>query len=48
VFLLLLAKIITDVVKKYAVYERLMKCKYDIGVGGLVMTGQPDRATRNL
>merc|ERR1711990_29027 len=38
------------VVEKYAVYERLMKCKYGIDDGGLVLTGRgvPDRATRNL
>ena len=38
------------VVEKYAVYERLMKCKYGIDDGGLVLTGRgvPDRTTRNL
>ena len=38
------------VVEKYAVYERLMKCKYGFDDGGLVLTGRgiPDRATRNL
>ena len=38
------------VVEKYAVYERLMKCKYGYDDGGLVLTGRgiPDRATRNL
>ena len=38
------------VVEKYAVYERLMKSKYGIDDGGLVITGRgiPDRATRNL
>ena len=38
------------VVEKYAVYERLMKCKYGIDDAGLVLTGRgvPDRATRNL
>ena len=36
--------------EKYAVYERLMKCKYGFDDGGLVLTGRgvPDRATRNL
>ena len=38
------------IVEKYAVYERLMKCKYGFDDGGLVLTGRgvPDRATRNL
>ena len=37
------------VVEKYAVYERLMKSKYGIDDGGLVLTGHgvPDRATQN-